>query len=82
MTTKTPDSSTPRRKVTWLGPKVCDLCQKAPGAFLYDAMSPAHGSWATMCKGCFSYSGAGLGTGRGQEYKLDKESGEYVKVRG
>lgn len=70
------------RVVQWLGPKECDLCKRPCKGYLYDGQTASYGSWATMCKQCFGYHGVGLGTGKGQEYRQDKVTGDFVKSRG
>lgn len=40
----------------------------------------AHG--AIMCRACMSKFGVGLGTGKGQEYLKNEETGEFEKLRG
>lgn len=49
----------------------CDLCTKvAPvGAEVVDGKTRM-GPWANMCEDCFSLYGIGLGTGRGQRYRV------------
>ncbi len=69
------------RKV-WMGsdPTACDLCH-APivGEFVDGRMSGIT-TWAKMCMTCHGTSGAGLGQGLGQKYRL--EDSKWVKVAG
>ena len=46
----------------------CDFCDKEAK---YDARTIA-GPWANLCENCFKLLGMGLGTGKGQKYKLVK----------
>lgn len=64
----------------WLGstPTKCDLCKSAITDFFVDGKTK-FGPWAIMCLECYNELAVGLGTGRGQLYKLC-ESGKWVKV--
>jgi hypothetical protein len=50
---------------------VCDI-DPAHGAAKYDAKT-VRGPWANLCRDCFEELGIGLGTGRGQELRLEHE---------
>jgi len=75
---------TPPRKI-WYGssPERCQLCgcSLLEEKIFYDAKSLV-GPWAIMCLNCFNDKGLGVGTGLGQVYEREKESGEWVKVAG
>jgi hypothetical protein len=47
---------------------------------MYDA-SIGGGPWGNICKKCFKAFGCKLGTGYGQEYKLQSD-GRWLKVGG
>lgn len=69
------------KQVTYINPpKVCDVCHKPFGIFMYDAKT-CYGPWANMCETCFNTIGVGLGTGLGQQYKKNDQE-QWVKVTG
>jgi hypothetical protein len=68
------------RPVYWVGkaPENCDLCQtKLESEFIDGRM--INGPWAAMCTQCHKKNGTGLGSGRGQKYKL-QEDGKFLNV--
>ena len=65
----------------WYGDLNCDICGKECEHYLYDGVTKM-GQWATMCRTCMSKFGIGLGTGKGQEYLKNEETGEFEKLRG
>ena len=65
----------------WYGDLNCDICGKECEHYLYDGVTKM-GPWATMCRTCMSKFGIGLGTGKGQEYLKNEETGEFEKLRG
>jgi hypothetical protein len=68
----------------WIGiaPPGCDLCARDHQGHFYDAATAnGRGPWAIMCPRCFKRQGGKLGTGLGQEYKLNGE-GKHEKVAG
>lgn len=54
-----------------VGPVVCDVCTKvcAIGTDVVDGKT-TQGPWGKMCEDCFVFYGVGLGTGKGQMYRL------------
>lgn len=69
------------KQVTYINPpKVCDVCHKPFGTFMYDGKT-CYGPWANMCDTCFNTIGVGLGTGLGQQYKKNDQE-QWVKVAG
>jgi len=57
----------------------CDFCSTSCDHAYVDGKT-RRGPWANMCLNCFSFFGAGLGTGKGQKYVwLD---GGWIKVAG
>jgi hypothetical protein len=68
-------------KKIWLGDRMCNTCLKRITGKLFDARITRGGTWATLCEPCFKRSGAGLGTGRGQEY-TEQKNGQFVKTGG
>lgn len=48
----------------------CDLCGKGTKAY---ADANVRGRWGYVCKDCFKKHGCSLGTGAGQELKLESE---------
>ena len=65
----------------WYGDSHCYICGKECEHYLYDGATKM-GPWATMCRACMSKFGIGLGTGKGQEYLKNEETGEFEKLRG
>lgn len=61
-------------------PEKCDMCQGSINNYFIDGKT-VYGSWAIMHKACHSQYGVGLGTGKGQAYKL-QEDGKWKKVAG
>ena len=53
----------------WIGPKPvkCDICSGSVEHGWVDGKT-RFGPWGIMCKSCHLTHGAGLGTGRGQQY--------------
>ena len=64
-----------RRKIRisatkWMGSTKCDICGRGfaeVGKVFYDGKT-IKGSWAVMCRECFTEYRVGVGTGRGQMY--------------
>jgi hypothetical protein len=50
-------------------PKKCDICKCELKSVFFDAKTKM-GPWANMCQDCFNKLGVGLGTGKGQKYKV------------
>ena len=68
-------------KIKWLGKQEnCDICKDTLGRFntFYDGRLKDRTAWALMCKECWQYYGAGLGTGIGQEFDIFTKE----KIRG
>ena len=65
----------------WYGDPHCDICATECDHYLQDGVTKM-GPWATMCRTCMSKFGIGLGTGKGQEYLKNEETGEFEKLRG
>lgn len=65
----------------WLGepPTHCELCRNKLDRTFIDGKTRM-GPWGIMCPACHGGHGYGLGSGRGQKYKLT--DGVYVKVEG
>lgn len=63
-------------KTTWYGPNTCDFCGRNCQKTLYDGKTKL-GTWATMCRTCFTENGVGLGYGVGQRYKLNPKTQKY-----
>lgn len=70
----------------WMGPVPthCDLCDVPIEDEFFDGAikGPGAGRWATMCPSCFLVAGAGIGIGKGQQYRKDRESGKFVAIAG
>lgn len=66
----------------WAGspPQECDVCQQPIAGVFYDAKIP-HGSWACLCKDCFTRLRCALGTGKGQKYQPASD-GRWQKTGG
>ena len=66
----------------WLSevPARCDLCGTPIKKTFIDGKTTM-GLWAIMCPSCHAFSGAGLGLGRGQQYKESKTK-VWMKVAG
>lgn len=66
----------------WAGnpPKICDLCAAPLLARFIDGKTQ-RGPWGNMCFLCYVEHGCGLGTGRGQQYDLQKD-GRWKKTGG
>lgn len=60
-------------------PKTCQLCGDSIKGEVVDGRTLL-GAWAYMCPKCHSYVGRGLGTGKGQLYRLT--GGKYQKIAG
>lgn len=67
----------PKQKKFLNPPKECDVCHSQLGTEFYDVKT-IYGPWAFLCTDCFNTLGIGLGTGRGQYYKRNKD-GDYIK---
>jgi hypothetical protein len=53
--------------------QTCDICKRPllyGPLWFFDAVHVPSGKWTWMCEGCFINYGAGLGTGRGQQYSV------------
>lgn len=59
-------------------PKYCDLCRSEILAGYVDGRTTM-GPWANMCVSCHRTNGVGLGTGKGQCYRL-QPSGKWAKM--
>lgn len=68
-------------KKVWSGtpPKECDICHRPIKDVFIDGKTP-FGAWGFMCPGCHLQYGSGLGTGKGQKYRL--KNGVWEKVGG
>ena len=66
----------------WSGskPTSCNICGASIEDSFIDGRLAEHGSWAIMCELCHKVYGVGLGLGKGQLYRLNKE--EWIKVGG
>jgi hypothetical protein len=72
------------KKVYWLGTlhDECQMCHRPFGEAMYDcAIPPLSFAWGNICRVCFTGYGCRLGTGFGQEYKIQKD-GRWLKTRG
>lgn len=69
--------------VYWIGevPMLCDLCHKAIKTTFIDGATD-FGPWANMDLACHRMHGLGLGSDRGQMYRLQSETGRWLKVEG
>lgn len=66
---------TPMR--TWLGSvDKCDFCEAKIVNLFVDGRIKSVGVWGILCPVCFIAHGSGLGTGKGQMYKLRKIGGQ------
>lgn len=71
----------------WIGnpPTNCDICSGSimhtEGTVFFNAKTHS-GSWGILCNTCFVLNGVGLGTCRGQKYRFDTESGDWLKEGG
>ena len=63
----------------WMGSTKCDICGAECTTELVDGATQS-GPWAVMCPKCHKIHGVGLGTGRGQKYRKNAATGEFVKV--
>lgn len=62
-----------RAKRVWIGNVVwCDVCRGPFGNVMYDARTQS-GQWGNLCQGCFKQHGEGLGEGKGQKYRRQKD---------
>ena len=83
---ETPPTPEPKRS-QWLSPppRQCDLCHSPITDVFVDGKTRS-GPWGALCPRCHRAHGLGLGTGRGQKYKLtrDNETGKvyWIKVAG
>lgn len=66
----------------WAGtpPKSCDLCEKPLLARFIDGKT-RQGPWGCLCFFCYVEHGCGLGTGKGQQYDIQKD-GRWKKTGG
>ena len=73
-----------RKRVVKPSPGTCNLCGAPIEAEFFDAaIRTSRGThWADVCPLCHMMHGNGLGTGRGQLYRLDRKTGEFVKREG
>ena len=62
-------------------PEACQLCENEIKTTFIDGCTYS-GQWGYMCARCHAIQGVGLGTGRGQQYKLDKTDNKFYKVKG
>lgn len=71
------------KKVYWLGQldPNCQVCGRPLDGTMYDVALGPGAPWGNICKRCFVEYGCSLGTGFGQEYKLQKD-GRWLKVKG
>jgi len=70
-------------KNKWYGvmPKRCDICDGELKEAFIDGRTKV-GFWAIMCLACHKEFGVGLGTGKGQKYKMKKiKDGEKEWIR-
>ena len=65
-------------------PETCDLCHAPIANVFIDAALRLQGRliWGNVCQSCHQQHGIGLGTGKGQEWWLDPESGKFYKIEG
>lgn len=63
----------------WHGPipEACDICERVLTVTFVDGATVG-GPWAIMCRGCAMMHGRGIGTGRGQRYRVS----DGVKIEG
>jgi hypothetical protein len=76
------DTATEKRYWMSPAPAKCDTCQGKIEKTFYDAAT-SYGAWGCLCPTCF-HLGPGLGqlgTGKGQEYKKQKD-GRWLKTGG
>ena len=71
----------PPRRVKWLWSEIknCQLCSNSITKHFIDGKT-AYGSWAIMCEKCHRNYGSGLGLGRGQLYKKERDG--WWKIAG
>ena len=73
---------TKTKEIKWLSPppEKCDICGiKIIKSFVDGKIKG--GPWGFMCPSCHALDGDGLGTGKGQLYKL-QPNGDWLKVEG
>lgn len=69
-------------------PKSCQVCGTAFGENndVFDAyfgsLEHRYEGWGWIDEACHKKYGVGLGTGKGQRFKLDTGDGKYYKVEG
>ena len=70
-------------KKYWCGskPESCDICMSKISDMFIDGRT-VYGPWANMCPACYQQVGVGLGTGKGQKYKLEPDTCKFYKVEG
>jgi hypothetical protein len=70
------------KRARWLGnpPAKCEVCSAPIDDEFVDGRLVL-GPWANMCCICHHNQGVGLGTGKGQHYRMES-NGVYYKVRG
>jgi hypothetical protein len=77
------DKNPQKRRKVWMSdpPDKCQMCEKPIGDIFIDGRTSL-GPWANMCQSCHRRKGVGLGTGKGQKYQRDPQTGEFVKIEG
>jgi hypothetical protein len=63
-------------------PGNCDMCHSPVENVFIDGKTKLGGLWANMCLNCHKEIGMGLGTGKGQEWWRDPETGKFFKEDG
>lgn len=58
---------------------LCDFCRQPISRVMVDGKTEA-GPWALMCLECHFNNGCGLGTGKGQRYEYQADSGRWAKM--
>ena len=75
----------------WVGkvPERCDICETELNPEDPPLLEPKFidgktvaGPWAIMCEECFNRYGIGIGTGKGQEYRLVSATNKWFKLKG
>jgi len=62
-------------------PSECQLCHEAITDSFIDGRT-IQGPWGYMCLRCHREHGVGLGTGKGQMYEKQAETGNFIKTQG
>ena len=72
------------KQVVWCGDleDKCQVCGSSFGDTMYDGPVVPGGPWGNLCRICWLSGGGQLGTGRGQEYRLQPDGKTWLKTAG